>query len=63
VAFASQALELSLRWRAGPLAVGHWLGALGFSVLGNVVGGVGIVAFLRLVRVPHRIAQERQRAD
>jgi formate/nitrite transporter FocA (FNT family) len=46
-----------------PFGYLDWLGALGFSVLGNVVGGVGIVAFLRLVRVPHRIAQERQRAD
>ncbi|WFE39300.1 formate/nitrite transporter family protein [Micromonospora sp. WMMD998] len=48
------------------LATGHapfgyldWLGALGWSVLGNVVGGVGLVAFLRLVRVEHRLLQER----
>jgi formate/nitrite transporter FocA (FNT family) len=45
-----------------PFGYLDWLGALGFSVLGNVVGGVGIVAFLRLVRVPHRIAEERRRA-
>ncbi|WBB71930.1 formate/nitrite transporter family protein [Micromonospora sp. WMMD1128] len=48
------------------LATGHapfgylaWLGALGWSVLGNVVGGVGLVAFLRLVRVEHRLLRER----
>jgi formate/nitrite transporter FocA (FNT family) len=46
-----------------PFGYLDWLGALAFSVLGNVVGGVGIVAFLRLVRVPHRIVEERQRAD
>jgi formate-nitrite transporter family protein len=40
-----------------------WLGALAFSILGNVAGGVGLVAFLRLARVPHRIVQERRRAD
>jgi formate/nitrite transporter FocA (FNT family) len=46
-----------------PFGYLDWLGALGFSILGNVVGGVGLVAFLRLVRVPHRIAQERHRDD
>jgi formate/nitrite transporter FocA (FNT family) len=46
-----------------PFGYLDWLGALAFSVLGNMVGGVGIVAFLRLVRVPHRIVEERQRAD
>jgi formate/nitrite transporter FocA (FNT family) len=46
-----------------PFGYLDWLGALGFSILGNIVGGVGLVAFLRLARVPHRIAQERHRAD
>ncbi len=46
-----------------PFGYADWLGALAFSILGNVVGGVGLVAFLRLARVPHRIAQERGRAD
>ena len=38
-----------------------WLGAMGWSALGNVVGGVGLVTFVRLVRVPHRLAEERER--
>ena len=38
-----------------------WLGALGGSVLGNIIGGVCLVAFLRLARVPHRIAEERSK--
>jgi formate-nitrite transporter family protein len=38
-----------------------WLGALGWSALGNLVGGVGLVAMLRLIRVPHKIAEERSR--
>jgi formate/nitrite transporter FocA (FNT family) len=40
-----------------------WLGALGWSALGNLVGGVGLVAFLRLARVPSRVADERAKAS
>jgi formate-nitrite transporter family protein len=40
-----------------------WLAALGWSCLGNLTGGLGLVTFVRLLRVPHRIAEERQRAD
>jgi formate/nitrite transporter FocA (FNT family) len=36
-----------------------WAGALGWSALGNVIGGVGIVTAIRLLRVPHRLAEER----
>ncbi|MGW4499994.1 formate/nitrite transporter family protein [Micromonospora sp. NPDC004336] len=46
---------------AAPFGYLDWLGALAWSVLGNVVGGVGLVAFLRLARVPHRLADERRR--
>ncbi len=45
-----------------PFGYLDWLSALAFSVVGNVVGGVGLVAFLRLARVPHRVAEERGRA-
>jgi formate-nitrite transporter family protein len=45
-----------------PFGYLDWLGALGWSALGNIIGGVGLVAFLRLARVPHRIAEERARA-
>jgi formate-nitrite transporter family protein len=45
-----------------PFGYLDWLGALGWSVLGNVIGGVCLVAFLRLARVPHRIAEERAKA-
>lgn len=44
-----------------PFGYADWLGALAWSALGNVVGGVGLVTFIRLVRVPHRVAQERER--
>ena len=44
-----------------PFGYLDWLGALGWSAFGNFVGGVGLVTFLRLVRVPHRILEERAR--
>jgi formate/nitrite transporter FocA (FNT family) len=44
-----------------PFGYAAWLGALAWSTLGNIVGGVALVAFLRLARVPHRVAQERSR--
>jgi formate/nitrite transporter FocA (FNT family) len=43
-----------------PFRYADWAGALGWSVLGNVVGGVGLVTFLRLLRVPHRVIAERR---
>jgi formate/nitrite transporter FocA (FNT family) len=46
-----------------PFGYADWLGALAWSALGNVVGGVGLVAFLRLARVPHRIVEERHRDE
>ena len=45
-----------------PFGYLDWLGALGWSALGNVIGGVCLVAFLRLARVPHRIAEQRASA-
>jgi formate/nitrite transporter FocA (FNT family) len=36
-----------------------WAGALGWSALGNVIGGVGLVTSIRLLRVPHRVREER----
>jgi formate/nitrite transporter FocA (FNT family) len=36
-----------------------WAGALAWSALGNVIGGVGLVTSIRLLRVPHRVREER----
>ena len=36
-----------------------WWGGFWWAVLGNVVGGIGLVTFIRLLRVPHKIADER----
>lgn len=40
-----------------------WSGALAWSALGNLVGGLGLVTGLRLLRVPHRVAESREEAD
>jgi formate-nitrite transporter family protein len=36
-----------------------WALALAWSALGNTIGGVGLVTSIRLLRVPHRVAEER----
>jgi formate-nitrite transporter family protein len=36
-----------------------WAGALGWAALGNILGGVGLVTSIRLLRVPHRVEEER----
>jgi formate/nitrite transporter FocA (FNT family) len=36
-----------------------WALALGWSGFGNIVGGIGLVTSLRLLQVPHRVAEER----
>jgi formate/nitrite transporter FocA (FNT family) len=38
---------------------GDWAVALGWSALGNMIGGVGLVTSVRLLRVPHRLTEER----
>ncbi|MEP7088484.1 MAG: formate/nitrite transporter family protein [Nocardioidaceae bacterium] len=37
-----------------------WLGALGWSAFGNLVGGLVLVTGIRLLRIPHRIAESRE---
>lgn len=44
-----------------PFGYADWAGALAWSVFGNLLGGVALVTFIRLVRVPHRVAEERRR--
>lgn len=38
---------------------GDWLPRLGWSVLGNLLGGVGLVTAIRLLRARHRVADAR----
>jgi len=36
-----------------------WLGALGWSAFGNLLGGLVLVTSVRLLRIPHRVAESR----
>jgi hypothetical protein len=42
-----------------PFGYGDWLGVLALAVLGNLVGGLGLVTLLRLLQVPHKVLAER----
>jgi formate/nitrite transporter FocA (FNT family) len=42
-----------------PFGYLDWFGALGWSALGNLVGGLVLVTSIRLLRVPHRVAESR----
>jgi formate/nitrite transporter FocA (FNT family) len=43
-----------------PYGYADWLGALGWSVFGNLLGGLALVTALRLLRVPHRVQESRE---
>ncbi len=42
-----------------PFGYADWLGLFGFAVLGNMLGGLGLVTVLRLLQVPHKVLAER----
>ncbi|MGJ9422147.1 formate/nitrite transporter family protein [Aeromicrobium sp. CF3.5] len=44
------------------LSIASIAGAVGWSMLGNLVGGVGLVTGLRLLRVPERVEEARDDA-
>jgi formate/nitrite transporter FocA (FNT family) len=47
-------------WSGAAYGYADWLAALGWAVLGNLIGGLVLVTALRLLRVPHRVADERR---
>lgn len=42
-----------------PFGYAAWAQLLGIAIAGNLVGGLGLVTALRLMQVPHKIAQAR----
>jgi formate/nitrite transporter FocA (FNT family) len=40
-----------------------WLGALGWAAFGNLVGGLVLVTGIRLLRIPHRVAESREQGQ
>jgi formate-nitrite transporter family protein len=49
----------------GGTAFGYldWLGWFGYTVVGNIVGGLALVALLRLLRSKDRLHEERSLAE
>ncbi len=45
------------------ITIGQFFVALGWSVLGNAVGGIGLVTFLRLVRTAPKVEAERRQSS
>jgi formate/nitrite transporter FocA (FNT family) len=43
-----------------PFGYADWLGLFAFAVLGNMVGGLGLVTLMRLLQVPHKVLAERR---
>lgn len=52
-------LILGAMFAGSDITVGQWAGAVGWAALGNVVGGIGLVTALRLVRAAPRVEEER----
>lgn len=46
-----------------PFGYLDWLGWFGYTVVGNVVGGLGLVTLLRLLRSKDRLQEERSKAE
>lgn len=43
-----------------PFGYADWLGLFGLAVLGNMLGGLGLVTVLRLLQVPNKVLDERR---
>ena len=49
----------SLHTGHAPFGYLQWAETAGWAALGNIVGGIGLVTVLRLLQVPHKVADER----
>jgi len=49
----------SLHTGHAPFGYLQWAETAGWAALGNVAGGIGLVTVLRLLQVPHKVADER----
>ncbi|BBZ17983.1 formate transporter [Mycolicibacterium gadium] len=48
---------------SAPFGYLSWLSWFGYTLAGNIVGGLGLVTLLRLVRTKDRLREEREEAD
>jgi formate-nitrite transporter family protein len=44
-----------------PFGYLDWAKTAGFAAVGNIVGGVGLVTVLRVLQVPHKVKEERDK--
>lgn len=52
-------LILGAIFSGSDVSIGQWAGAVGWATVGNLVGGIGLVTALRLVRAAPRVEEER----
>lgn len=46
-----------------PFGYADWLGLFGLAVVGNLLGGLGLVTVLRLLQVPHKVIGARRDSE
>jgi formate/nitrite transporter FocA (FNT family) len=46
-------------WSHAAYGYADWLVGLGWSAFGNLIGGLVLVTFIRLLQIPHRVAEAR----
>lgn len=52
-------LMLGAVFSGSDISIGQWCAAVGWAALGNLIGGIGLVTALRLVRAAPRVKEER----
>ena len=62
-AIVASLLTFAALHAGAPFGYADWLGLFGLSVAGNMVGGLGLVTVLRLLQVPHKVAEEREQNE
>jgi formate/nitrite transporter FocA (FNT family) len=59
VVVSSLLMFAALHTGHAPFSYLQWAEAAGWAIAGNLTGGIGLVTILRLLQVPHRVADER----
>jgi len=60
-AIVASLLTFAALHAGAPFGYVDWLNLFWLSVLGNMVGGLGLVTLLRLLQVPHKVMAERDK--
>jgi formate/nitrite transporter FocA (FNT family) len=60
-AIVSSLLMFAALHSHAPFGYLDWARTAGFAAVGNIVGGVGLVTVLRVLQVPHKVKEERDK--